>query len=65
LVDHGAGRNITAEALAEYDIVITAYPTVASEVPGESKVGAKRVKQSSVLRDIKWARIVLDEGEHS
>ena len=49
---HGAGKEIDIDSMIGYDIVMTTYATVASDV----------AKKSSLLRQITWFRIVLDEG---
>ena len=49
---HGHDRNVDLISLLSNDIVLTTYGTVAAEF--------KRKK--SLLHQIKWYRIVLDEG---
>ena len=58
-VYYGTGRNMDAEALREYDVVITTYQTVVGEhsgaPSGKSEVPSKkkqRVQQS--LFEVKW-----------
>lgn len=51
---HGINRCHKARTLAKYDIVITTYQTVASE--------KKVAENDGILYQIKWDRIVLDEG---
>ncbi len=49
---HGTGKNVAPEALSNFDIVLTTYATLSSDVSGE--LGA--------LNQFVWFRIVLDEG---
>lgn len=51
-VYHGRGRETNPEILAKADIVLSTYHTIAAE-------GSKT---NSVIFQIKWFRIVLDEG---
>ncbi|KAG2342905.1 hypothetical protein BDR05DRAFT_963717 [Suillus weaverae] len=64
---YGATRDMTPQQLSQYDVVITTYQTVS----GESDVSAAMVgdgpskKKKKVLRalfDVKWKRVILDEG---
>ncbi|KAG1777727.1 SNF2 family N-terminal domain-containing protein [Suillus placidus] len=64
---YGATRDMTPQQLSQYDVVITTYQTVT----GESDVSAAMVgdgpskKKKKVLRalfDVKWKRVILDEG---
>lgn len=52
---HGFGRESNAENLSEFDIVFTTYATVTSEF----------CRGLSILHQIKWFRIVLDEGKQA
>ncbi|XP_003378570.1 domain protein, SNF2 family [Trichinella spiralis] len=54
---HGANRERVAANLARYDIVITTYGTISSEL-GKDKESSR----VSVLGQIAWERIILDEG---
>ena len=54
---HGKRRKKLTEEINNYDIVITTYSTLAAE-HGREKNG----KESSLLHDIAWYRVVLDEG---
>lgn len=49
---HGIGKEIDLDSIAEFDVVMTTYATIASDV----------AKRSSILQQIMWFRIVLDEG---
>lgn len=49
---HGQGREKNLDKLQESDLVITTYNTLATE----------RAKNKSVLHDLEWYRVVLDEG---
>ena len=55
---HGAGRTKDIKKLAEYDLVITTYGSVASEFNHRSKKKQGRYP----LEEINWFRIVLDEA---
>jgi SWI/SNF-related matrix-associated actin-dependent regulator of chromatin subfamily A3 len=50
LIYHGAGRQADAKSLANYDVVVTSYGTMSSEAGG------------GALSQVKWRRVVLDEG---
>lgn len=50
-VFHGANREYKARYLAKYDVVLTTYQLVVTEE-----------KNSDCLFQVKWKRIVLDEG---
>ena len=49
---HGIGKEIDVDSLVNYDIVMTTYATLTSGV----------TKGSSLLQQIMWFRIILDEG---
>ena len=55
---HGAGRIKDIKKLAEYDLVITTYGSVASEFNHRSK----KKQGKYPLEEINWFRIVLDEA---
>jgi SNF2 family DNA or RNA helicase len=55
---HGAGRIKDIKKLAEYDLVITTYGSVASEFNHRSK----KKQGKFPLEEINWFRIVLDEA---
>ncbi|CAD5230249.1 unnamed protein product [Bursaphelenchus okinawaensis] len=54
-VYHGSKRKASATLIAGYDIVITTYGTLASDVPLDNN-------SNSVLGRIAWERIILDEA---
>lgn len=59
---HGAQKEIEPEALARYDIVITTYSAIRMEFfppRGNSQ------RRKSPIKEIKWFRVVLDEGRIS
>jgi SWI/SNF-related matrix-associated actin-dependent regulator of chromatin subfamily A3 len=49
---HGKARNIDYPNLCQYDIIFTTYGTVAADY----------WRKRSLLHEIQWYRIVLDEG---
>jgi SWI/SNF-related matrix-associated actin-dependent regulator of chromatin subfamily A3 len=49
---HGNQKEKNLQALADHDIVLTTYATLAKEYTGGK----------SILYDIRWYRVVLDEG---
>ena len=49
---HGSSKDVAADSILEYDVVVTTYATIVSEV----------AKRSSLLHQLMWFRIVLDEG---
>jgi len=49
---HGTGKNIALEALVNFDVVLTTYATLGSDVS----------RDYSALNQFEWFRIVLDEG---
>ena len=50
---HGRGREVDPSALAESDIVLSTYHTIAADA----------LEPESPLYRIIWFRVVLDEGE--
>ncbi|KAH7915183.1 SNF2 family N-terminal domain-containing protein [Hygrophoropsis aurantiaca] len=69
-VYYGQARNMTPEQLKQHDVVITTYQTVANEadIGGVADVNEppKKKKKNSDkgLFDVKWKRIILDEGHN-
>lgn len=68
-VYYGASRNIAADELAKHEVVITTYQTVVGEVDPniltDGHPGGRTKKKRKVetgLFDVKWKRIILDEG---
>ncbi|KAF7534943.1 hypothetical protein G7054_g5773 [Neopestalotiopsis clavispora] len=55
---HGPNRIKDARKLADFDLVITTYGSVSSEL----RARARGVKGTHPLEDISWFRIVLDEA---
>lgn len=58
-VYYGASRNITADELAKYDVVITTYQTVVGEADSNALVDGERPKKKKKknetgLFDVKW-----------
>ena len=51
IIYHGSNRQTAAKSLSEYDVVVTSYGTLSSEV-----------SNGGHLSGIKWRRVVLDEG---
>lgn len=49
---HGVGKEIDIDSIIGYDVVMTTYATIASDA-------ARRL---STLQQIRWFRVVLDEG---
>lgn len=49
---HGIGKDIEIDSMMDYDVVMTTYATVASDA----------AKGSSLLQQMIWFRIILDEG---
>ncbi|KAF9012434.1 SNF2 family N-terminal domain-containing protein [Cyathus striatus] len=64
-VYYGNNRKSAAE-LQKYDVVITTYQTVTSEhadsVSGSDGPSRKKKKAEKNLYDVRWKRIILDEG---
>ncbi|KAM0791191.1 hypothetical protein ACM66B_005674 [Microbotryomycetes sp. NB124-2] len=67
---HGDGRSLSKKELRQFDVVITTYQAVASEISGSARGSraasgeseAKKVKRDDTLHHISWRRVVLDEG---
>jgi SWI/SNF-related matrix-associated actin-dependent regulator of chromatin subfamily A3 len=62
---YGTGRSLTAATLQKFDVVITTYQTVVQDDPNASKCegnSRKKKKADHDLFDVKWKRVVLDEG---
>ncbi|KIK94979.1 hypothetical protein PAXRUDRAFT_141720 [Paxillus rubicundulus Ve08.2h10] len=71
-VYYGSTRNMAPQQLMQYDVVITTYQTVAGETDPRNAVrdddedgpAKKKKKSSKGLFDVKWKRIILDEGHN-
>ncbi|KAL9711973.1 hypothetical protein Ac2012v2_005047 [Leucoagaricus gongylophorus] len=63
---YGSNRNFSAQDLQNYDIVITTYQTITGEFGGLDPEGAnkKKRKMGQALFNVKWKRIILDEGHN-
>ncbi|KAL1741859.1 SNF2 family N-terminal domain-containing protein [Schizophyllum fasciatum] len=64
---YGATRGMSAEELKKYDVVITTYQVISGEhaerAGGQpAKKKKKGASAAGSLFDVKWKRIVLDEG---
>ncbi|KIY50140.1 hypothetical protein FISHEDRAFT_71758 [Fistulina hepatica ATCC 64428] len=63
-VYYGNNRNMAAAELASYDVVLTTYQMASivsdKEASGQSKSKKKKVERA--LFDVKWKRVILDEG---
>uniref|UniRef100_A0A663LK84 Transcription termination factor 2 n=1 Tax=Athene cunicularia TaxID=194338 RepID=A0A663LK84_ATHCN len=63
---HGSNRERHAEALSEYDVVITTFSLLTKEVPTrkeEGEVPSGSTPCSPLLR-VAWARVILDEAHN-
>ncbi|KAG8796960.1 DNA repair protein rad16 [Serendipita sp. 411] len=64
---HGASRTKDPETLKKCDVVLTTY-SVLESVYRKQMYGFKRkgqlVKERSILHDITWARVILDEAHN-
>ncbi|KAF9222676.1 hypothetical protein BS17DRAFT_708165 [Gyrodon lividus] len=71
-VYYGSTRNMTPQQLMQHDVVITTYQTVTGEADPSSATrddnedgpAKKKKKSSKGLFDVKWKRIILDEGHN-
>ena len=67
LLFHGANRASTVEELEKYDVILTSY-SVMESVYRKQRTGFKRksglVKEKSVLHDIQFYRVILDEAHN-
>uniref|UniRef100_A0A8C8RCB7 Transcription termination factor 2 n=1 Tax=Pelusios castaneus TaxID=367368 RepID=A0A8C8RCB7_9SAUR len=61
---HGPTRNKHAEALSEYDIVVTTYSLLSKEIPTKKEEGEDTSCPYSPLLQVAWARIILDEAHN-
>lgn len=58
----GKVKGMTPSDFAEYDVVITTYGTLSSELFPRGSKNAANVPTASGLYSMSWRRIVLDEG---
>ncbi|KAF8588628.1 hypothetical protein K439DRAFT_1651796 [Ramaria rubella] len=70
-VYYDSGRKVTPEHLTKFDVIITTYQIVTQDYTASNSVATKadadgnakkRKKSTSGLFDVKWKRIILDEG---
>uniref|UniRef100_A0A8D0EQ67 Transcription termination factor 2 n=1 Tax=Strix occidentalis caurina TaxID=311401 RepID=A0A8D0EQ67_STROC len=63
---HGPNRDRHAEALSEYDVVVTTFSLLSKEVPTSKEEGepSKRSSPCSPLLRVAWARVILDEAHN-
>lgn len=68
---HGARRETSARALADYDVVVTTYGLVSKEIPVQkedadnpSKDPDHMPSRSAPLLRVSWARLILDEAHN-
>ena len=61
---HGQTRRKQLEKIESYDIVLTTYETLKADCPhaAERKRIAMKDRIFGSLHEIKWHRVVLDEG---
>ncbi|CAG08244.1 unnamed protein product, partial [Tetraodon nigroviridis] len=66
---HGSDRERRAEALADYDVVVTTYSLVSKEMPvpkekKEEEEDLTALSASAPLLRVSWDRVVLDEAHN-
>uniref|UniRef100_A0A8C4JNM0 Transcription termination factor 2 n=1 Tax=Dromaius novaehollandiae TaxID=8790 RepID=A0A8C4JNM0_DRONO len=68
---HGPNRDKHAEALSEYDVVVTTYSILSKEVPTSKEEGEVPAEDHDVgshpcspLLRVAWARVILDEAHN-
>ncbi|XP_074663635.1 transcription termination factor 2 isoform X2 [Strix aluco] len=70
---HGPNRDRHAEALSEYDVVVTTFSLLSKEVPTSKEEGEVPAKDHDVGRGsspcspllrVAWARVILDEAHN-
>uniref|UniRef100_A0A8C0F3S5 Transcription termination factor 2 n=1 Tax=Bubo bubo TaxID=30461 RepID=A0A8C0F3S5_BUBBB len=63
---HGPNRDRHAEALSEYDIVVTTFSLLSKEVPTSKEEGEvpRGSSPCSPLLRVAWARVILDEAHN-
>lgn len=66
LTYHGSSKKqMTAEEMAAYDIIITTYGTLSTEYLPKNTQEPLPVPREHGLFSTKWRRVILDEGHHS
>uniref|UniRef100_A0A8D0EN81 Transcription termination factor 2 n=1 Tax=Strix occidentalis caurina TaxID=311401 RepID=A0A8D0EN81_STROC len=63
---HGPNRDRHAEALSEYDVVVTTFSLLSKEVPTSKEEGEvpRGSSPCSPLLRVAWARVILDEAHN-
>ncbi|XP_051464792.1 LOW QUALITY PROTEIN: transcription termination factor 2 [Apus apus] len=70
---HGPSRDKHAEALSEYDVVVTTYSLLSKEIPTRKEEGEVPAEDHDVgswsspcspLLRVAWARVILDEAHN-
>ncbi|KAI9491231.1 SNF2 family N-terminal domain-containing protein [Zychaea mexicana] len=67
LIFHGSKRNFTAEELQSHDVVLTTYSLLEGEFRRQEsgrKIMGELRKEKSILHNVKWHRIILDEAHN-
>ncbi|KAI9262173.1 SNF2 family N-terminal domain-containing protein [Phascolomyces articulosus] len=67
VIFHGAKRNFTLKQLQAVDVVLTTYSLIENEFRKQEvgrKVMGNLVKEKSILHQIHWHRIILDEAHN-
>ena len=66
LTYHGSSKKqMTAEEMAAYDVMITTYGTLSTEYLPKNTREPLPVPREHGLFSTKWRRVILDEGHHS
>ncbi|KAL8989148.1 MAG: hypothetical protein Q9177_001905 [Variospora cf. flavescens] len=62
LTYHGSRRQMSADELAQYDVVITTYGTLSTEYLPKGRNNPASVSRRHGLFSLDWRRVILDEG---
>ncbi|KAL9020661.1 MAG: hypothetical protein Q9185_002109 [Variospora sp. 1 TL-2023] len=62
LTYHGPRRQMSADELAQYDVVITTYGTLSTEYLPKGSNNPASVSRRHGLFSLDWRRVILDEG---